>query len=247
MKEIGGNTTEHAARGVFDSRRLHYANRAGTNECPGPCPAGDEEAPQGARSAAMRAYHATKHQRVSQPTDADHAKLAARIRERLDPGPDGCLIWRGAKGSGGYGRVRSGGRLHSPHRVMLEHKLGRTLAGTEDACHTCDNPSCANPEHLFAGSRRDNVVDAVQKGRQQPPRTVRHGTRNGAAKLNPDAVRDIRRRDAAGQPRKHIAQLYDVSEKAVRLAIERVTWAHVVAIAITVLVGGCNPFMGGRP
>lgn len=58
----------------------------------------------------------------------------------------------------------------SPHRVMLEHKLGRTLSGDEDTRHGCDTPACCEPSHLSPGSRLDNVRDMVARGRK--PRTA---------------------------------------------------------------------------
>jgi len=33
-------------------------------------------------------------------------------------------------------------------------------------CHTCDNPSCCNPKHLFMGNAIDNIFDRNKKGRQ---------------------------------------------------------------------------------
>jgi hypothetical protein len=87
---------------------------------------------------------------------------------------DGCWLWTGCRsvkaGTGqlGYGQIRVGGmqslRATTAHRVswMLAH--GPVPEGC-DICHRCDNPACVRPDHLFLGSRQDNVKDMHGKKR----------------------------------------------------------------------------------
>lgn len=96
--------------------------------------------------------------------------LAGRALLETEPGAGLCWLWTGPTTGTGYGRFKMLGRMYSPHRVMLEWKLQRWLARDEDCCHTCDVRLCANPEHLFAGSRSDNMRDAAKKGRLFPAR-----------------------------------------------------------------------------
>ncbi len=77
---------------------------------------------------------------------------------------EGCSIWDGSKGSNGYGTVNIDGLTYSTHRAAFTFTKGVIPKGF-DVCHTCDNRSCINPNHLVLGSRLDNMRDAMSKGR----------------------------------------------------------------------------------
>lgn len=86
-----------------------------------------------------------------------------RFWDKVDKTSD-CWIWTAAKSAAGYGRFKLNGRLVSPHRLAYEMAFGDIPPGS-DVCHRCDNPPCVNPEHLFVGSRSDNMQDCIAKGR----------------------------------------------------------------------------------
>jgi hypothetical protein len=84
--------------------------------------------------------------------------------DRSIPEPNsGCWIWIGAISNNGYARVRTGGRTISGHRLAYESIYGPMIGS--DACHKCDVRCCVNPDHVFMGSRSDNMRDCSNKGR----------------------------------------------------------------------------------
>jgi len=77
----------------------------------------------------------------------------------------GCWLWSGKTFEDGYGRLhaRSIGESRA-HRASYHLYRGEIPDGML-VCHTCDTPSCINPDHLFLGAPLDNTADMMAKGR----------------------------------------------------------------------------------
>lgn len=90
-----------------------------------------------------------------------------RFFEKISFCESGCWVWTGAKNESGYGA------FHSPlgkyaHRFSHEAFIG-PIIGENLVCHSCDNPSCVNPEHLWQGTNLENNQDMRIKGRGVNP------------------------------------------------------------------------------
>jgi len=90
------------------------------------------------------------------------------LNQRLDKTGD-CWLWLKGKDKDGYGQCQSS-FYGKHHKVSRSHQLSFVAFKGEIpegkiVCHTCDNPSCCNPEHLYAGSWQDNVEDCIKRGR----------------------------------------------------------------------------------
>jgi len=85
------------------------------------------------------------------------------IRE-LIPHPADCQLWVGGKFTQGYGSVRIGSKNLKAHRFSYMCHKGDI---PKDLCvrHTCDTPSCINPNHLELGTHKDNMQDMHDRGR----------------------------------------------------------------------------------
>lgn len=144
--------------------------------------------------------------------------LVDRFTEKYIKDDSGCWIWTGALHWEGYGQIFKNGKLELAHRVSYELFNGHipendTHHGTV-VCHACDVRKCVNPAHLFLGTQRDNVMDAVKKG------ILQRGERNGRAKLT---YQDIQRIRADNRLQRVIADEFGVSQQHIS-AIKRGVW-----------------------
>lgn len=75
-----------------------------------------------------------------------------------------CWIWTGHKNTMGYG-VLSTGHIGQKYVHRVAYELWVSPIGNLNVCHSCDTPLCFNPKHLWLGTQRDNLQDALKKGR----------------------------------------------------------------------------------
>lgn len=142
---------------------------------------------------------------------------------------EGCWIWAGGIDTAGYGFisfVKDGKGYHiRASRLAWMLAFGDIPAGLW-VLHRCDNRRCVNPEHLFLGTRSDNMRDAYQKGRSslQIPGVVPKGEAHHNAKLTEGEVREIRERAAGGEQQKALAVEYGVSGPTISCIVRNVYW-----------------------
>ncbi len=117
--------------------------------------------------------------------NGDGESLLDIIEDNYIPEPNsGCWLWLGWLDPDGYGRFRFRGHGIRAHRVSYEI-FKEPIQGDLLVCHQCDVPCCINPEHLFLGTQKENIVDRDKKKR------MACGERQGASILTEEAVRQI--------------------------------------------------------
>lgn len=149
---------------------------------------------------------------------------------------DSCWLWTASKTEKGYGRFEYGRRAHRAHRFAWELFKG-TVPDGMFVCHSCDNPGCVNPDHLFLGTPKDNMADMDRKSRRRTvahggadhysrrePQRLARGERAGGARLTATDVIAIR---ASAELAPTLAQKYGVTKENIYRIRQRKTWAHV--------------------
>jgi hypothetical protein len=168
-----------------------------------------------------------QHLREGRPLPAIDS-AAVRLWRRVDRTGD-CWLWTGRVEANGYGKIWANGVRVYVHRLSWVLHHGE-IPENGFVCHHCDKPACVRPEHLFLGTQVDNMQDMARKhrgGSQRHPETLERGAARYCAKLDDDAVREIRRRHAAGEGTRSLALAFGVNNGTVYRIVHRQRWKHV--------------------
>jgi hypothetical protein len=150
---------------------------------------------------------------------------------RTEPISTGCMNWTGST-SKGYGIVKHEGTKWRVHRFIVYCNLSESarkdfLASDLVVIHTCDNPTCINPDHLRVATQSENITDAVSKGRSSSFGHV--GEANSSAKLTVEEVQEIRTLYKTGNySQRALARTFDVSQFVVYSIVNNKLWSHVI-------------------
>lgn len=131
-----------------------------------------------------------------------------------------CWDWKGPIYNKRYIPFKTD-KLTYAHVVSWKIYKGKIPAG-KFVCHTCDNPRCTNPEHLFLGTPKDNIQDMIHKKRN------RYGSNHYMAKLDEKKVREIKSLIELGLTYSKIAKKYEVTPGTIFHIAKGTSWKHVV-------------------
>ena len=148
--------------------------------------------------------------------------LAEALWRRVDTsrGEDSCWEWQGSRHRQGYGTMGWKGKILKTHRVAYQISHG-TLLSSDDVLHTCDNPPCCNPAHLFVGNHDTNMKDMKAKGRSGDHK----GENNGRARISSADVCTIR--NAKKEPQAALMRRFGLTQSAISSIQRRITWTHI--------------------
>lgn len=145
------------------------------------------------------------------------------VKELYSRQGNDCWIWPFGQDKDGYGKMHLPG-VNDRIRHVRAHRVSFYIHNgywpVPCALHRCDNPSCFNPHHIFAGTINDNNQDMVIKGRYQ------RGEARPASKLTERRIRTIRAEYKLGLGR-ILGDKYSVSASTILVIVKGKGWKHV--------------------
>ena len=149
-------------------------------------------------------------------------KIKLRIEKKsikVDPNNlDGCIEWSGYINKEGRARIRCFGKTNNTARfVWLIHN--KKPIGNKHILHTCDNPKCINPNHLWDGTALDNIKDCNKKNRGNHP----NGENHYMSKLTKEDVINIRNSDKSDA---YLVKQYGVSTSQINKIRNHKAWKN---------------------
>lgn len=131
----------------------------------------------------------------------------------------GCWPWQAYCHEQGYGLIKINGSLYKAHRIAyyLFHNIDPLKL---NVLHSCDNPRCCNPTHLFLGTQDDNNQDKMNKGRFIP----NFGENNGMSKVTKEIVNQMRFKKALGATIDELAKEFNVDRTTCAKICRYQTW-----------------------
>lgn len=155
-----------------------------------------------------------------------------KILRRIMVDGNTCWIWRGStsglKKGVNYGRCTIGSRKDGTRRQISTHRLSYmafkgSIPDGLFVCHSCDNGLCVNPDHLFLGTRQDNVDDRERKHRNN----CVFGEKTGSHKLKERDVLEIRYLLSIGNTARGLARRYNVHHSTIQDIKNGITWKEL--------------------
>jgi len=133
---------------------------------------------------------------------------------------ESCWLWTGLISQDGYGKVGYNYKTYRAHRLIFE-LLTKQNINNKYLCHSCDNPLCVNPKHLFIGTQKDNIKDASNKNR----RAI--GEKHPQHKLTEKEVLEIRNLKKNGKTIKELSYLFKVNQSSISAITTYRYWKHI--------------------
>jgi hypothetical protein len=151
--------------------------------------------------------------------------LQDRFEKKVEMIPfSDCHHWTAATNKFGYGKISVSKNVWKfAHRISWEFSNGDVPEGM-CVLHTCDNPRCVNPNHLYLGSHKDNAQDRERRQRGNQPK----GSASGRSKLSADQVFEIRKLYCSGKySYRKLGKMFGVDGKSIADIVNGRNWTHL--------------------
>jgi len=172
-----------------------------------------------------------------------------RFLEKVEIAENECWEWKGHIMPNGYGQFWINNKVTTAHRASYIIHFG-DYDKSLDVCHSCNNRYCVNPNHLFIGTRKDNMQHAVRCDRTAHNKELSNAVKNGKKRksLDTDEIKDLSRCGSKNSSAKlneqdvlSILNLWDlgyrqsdinihfpnISKRTIENIIQGLNWKHV--------------------
>lgn len=139
---------------------------------------------------------------------------------------DRTSCWEHKFKSSTYATCKYNGITTPFHRLIYNLSHNTVMSPNLFACHSCDNPKCGRPSHIFPGTPSQNSKDSYFKGRQRA--AFRAGGLNPNRKLSERNVKRIKKLIALGFSDKLIGEKFSVTPQCINLIRKKIRWVHVL-------------------
>jgi hypothetical protein len=132
-----------------------------------------------------------------------------------------CWEWQGFINKLGYGTTSLRSKFILAHRlawILFKEEIPKEI----HVCHTCDNPLCVNPDHLFLGTHQDNMNDMFMKNRKS-----HKGENHPRSKLCEKDINEIFKLRKNGWTQTKIAELFGVYQTVISRILNKKLWSHI--------------------
>ena len=167
--------------------------------------------------------------KISDMTDEEKLERLKKSFEKHVVRKENCWGWNGPINHGGYPvmscrKAIGSDRGHKASWIIHNGIIPKRM----HVCHSCDNPTCTNPDHLWIGTHKQNNDDKIAKGRAKyvaPP--IMKGKENPSAKLNEKQVKEIKLLIDQGHSCYGIGKDFGVSKTTILRIKKGTYWKHV--------------------
>jgi len=134
-----------------------------------------------------------------------------------------CWEWKGYKNKSGYGRITINYKNYTCHRIIYE-LVNNIIPDNLCICHTCNNPSCCNPNHLYLATHAINNKQCRDDKRNNIPR----GENHYKTILTNEDILEIRIKYSTNSyTQREMGKEYGVSDKTIDGIVSHRRWKHI--------------------